>query len=177
MNNQLEARIIAIEDALSRLSRIRQEPVDQPRAAVVTSQGSSSTTNNVDISAIRAAFTPVFITETEVFSSNTSTGGYTSIDVSSVVPSGATMVWISGFSPNDKGGGPQTPSTIRVRKDSGSESHYLCVTSEFGLSGVYSMSHTIVPIASDRTFEADVVVDWDTGTPPDAKIFVYAYII
>ena len=34
----------------------------------------------------------------------------------------------------------------------------------------------IVEIEADLTFEAEVVHQW-TGTPPDAKIYVYAYYL
>lgn len=175
MVQHLQQQIDDMGALLDRVSRSSVQFEEHPRAAIAASKDAVYTTQNVDLASIKNAVSPVFVTETEVYSGGDS-GGFVSIDVSGVVPTGARFVLVSGIAINDNAGGSYTPSTIRVRKNSSSPSHFLCSTIESGLSGAASLSSTIVEIEADLTFEAEVVHQW-TGTPPDAKIYVYAYYL
>jgi hypothetical protein len=87
------------------------------------------------------------------------------------------LAYISGSVASDQGGGTDDPSTIKVRKDSSSPAHLLARTNEAGLSGVYSLSAGMVELTSSQTFQAEVIRKWGSGSPPDAKIYLYGYLI
>lgn len=165
MSDNDGSRLDAIEMQIAKLARAVQSATDVPRTVAASS---------VEQVAQPVASRPTLIAEATVYSGGDS-GGWIDIDISSVVPTGAAQVLISGYCPSDNAGGSTTPSTIEVRKNAQAPSHHLCQTLEAGLSGMYSLAHSIVDITNLRTFQANVSISWGSGSPPDAKIYVYAY--